>query len=110
MASNPDGLRELYRDFLADARQCLSKLRAAYDAGDSDQFRQHAHYMKGSTQILGMRSLTAVCEDMEQAGKDKDLARVTAELDTAEQVLNQVESELVRRLGPEVVPKPDAAA
>jgi HPt (histidine-containing phosphotransfer) domain-containing protein len=108
MASDPDGLRDLYRDFLADARQSISGMRAACDMADPDSFRQKAHYLKSSTSVLGMRPLAQLCGSLEDLGKQRDMLRAPEELDQAQRVLDAIEIELTRRLGPDVAPKSNA--
>ena len=108
MASDPDGLCELYRDFLSDARESLSAMRAAFARTEPDTFRQKAHYLKSSTMVLGMRRLAETCGALEEMGKRQDLLGAGAELKQAERLLDAVEGELSRRLGPGVLPNASA--
>ena len=103
-------MRDLYRDFLTDARESLAVLRTACAQHEPDTFREKAHYLKSSTSVLGMRSLAQVCAAMDEMGKTENLLRASEEVDEAERLLDEIERELARRLGPDVVPKSNAAA
>jgi HPt (histidine-containing phosphotransfer) domain-containing protein len=73
--------------FLADSANRLQRLEAALEDGDADALRQTAHSFKGSCSSMGARALAALCQQLEEAGRDHRqseaaelLERVTREL------------------------------
>lgn len=105
MASDPSGFCDLYRDFLADAWQTLAAIRAALAQQRANELRGKAHYLKSSSAVLGVRPLAQCCADLEEAGRTSSLEEVPALLAETTEVLNSVQAELERRLGPQVVPE-----
>ena len=104
MASDPDGFCELYRDYLADARQTLSHLRVLCEEKSADDLRFKAHYLKSSSLVLGIRPVAELCAELESAAKVPDLAEAWKSLHKLAELLNLVQVELERKLGPQVIP------
>jgi len=103
-AGNPETLTELCRDYVAEARASISRLRAALAEGDAREFRERAHYLKGSSMMLGARDLSQCCAMLEEMARNGRLAEAENALQQATAALQAVEAELAERLGPVVLP------
>jgi len=109
-ANDPGVLTELCRDYVAEARAAIDQLREALALGDAAQFRERAHYLKGSSMMLGARQLSQCCATLEQMGRDANLTSAATELDRAVGALKEVETTLSLELGPTVLPGEGSAA
>ena len=109
-ANSPDVLEELCRDYVAEARLALSQLGEAVAQRDAGQVRERAHYLKGSSMMIGARDLSQCCATLEQMGRDSDLTAAETQLERTREALKGVETELSRQLGPTVLPKEGSAA
>jgi HPt (histidine-containing phosphotransfer) domain-containing protein len=104
MASDPDGFCELYRDYLADARQTLNYLIFACDKQNGEELRFKAHYLKSSSLILGISPVAQLCAELQEAGRTSDFAPERQKLQELDTLLSRVQGELQKKLGPQVVP------
>ena len=104
MASDPDGFCELYRDYLADARQTLTYLRFACDKQNGEELRFKAHYLKSSSLILGIRPVAELCAELQDAGRAPDFTAERQKLQVLDNLLSLVQGDLEKKLGPQVVP------
>lgn len=68
-----DGYPELLETFLADAEERLVLLRTADDALE---LMNAAHSFKGSSSNMGAVRLAALCHELEQRAKNKNLSGV----------------------------------
>jgi HPt (histidine-containing phosphotransfer) domain-containing protein len=109
-AADPAELACLYRDYLAEARQALMQLRCALAEKDAEKLRDRAHYLRGSSLIVGATPVARFCESLERMGRNSEFHDAAPLLDQASTVLAAVEDELTRRLGPEVLPLEGSAA
>ena len=109
-ASNPEVLAELCRDYIFEARATISQIRDALEHGDAAQLRERAHYLKGSSMMIGAQQLSGHCGALEQMGRDSQLATAGAELERTVAALKSVESELEQEFGPAVLPQEGSAA
>lgn len=109
-ANDPEILRSLCRDFLVEARGSLAKLREAVSQGDAGAVYYHAHYVKGSSQVLGAVLLTKACAVLEGAGRSGELSHGADLLKGAQAALASTQSELAAKLGDTVVPAEEPAA
>lgn len=109
-ASNPAELTELCRDYLSEARATIGHLREAIAKRDAQRLRDRAHYLKGSSMMIGARELSQHCATLEQLARDGKLDDVETPLQHAVSALQAVEFELAARLGPAVVPAEGSAA
>lgn len=110
MASDPPGLTELYRDFLAEAWNAMRLLRYAVQQHQPRELFEKAHYLKGSSQVLGARDLAGRAIALEDMGRKADFAGAEAALEHVGQAIRNVQRELSERLGPSVIPEGQAAA
>jgi HPt (histidine-containing phosphotransfer) domain-containing protein len=104
MASDPEGFCELYRDYLSDARQTLNSLRVACDAKNGEELHFKAHYLKSSSLVLGVPSVAQFCVELENLGRASEFAVASRKLGEFGELLNRVQSDLERKLGPQVRP------
>ena len=109
-ASRPAELVELCRDYLTEARQTLAQLRNAFTLKQAHELRNRAHYLKGSSMVMGAISLTQCCASLEAVGRNGDFGEAGRMLDQLSTALDAVEQEYVNRLGPDVLPAKGPAA
>jgi HPt (histidine-containing phosphotransfer) domain-containing protein len=110
LASSPEKIVELCREYLIEARQTLAQLRNAYTLKQADRMRNKAHYLKGSSLLLGAIVVTQCCTRLEEMGGNGDLTEAEQMLDQLSAALNAVEQEYVKILGPDVLPARGSAA
>ena len=104
MASDPDGFCELYRDYLTDAWRSVASLRLACEHRQPQELRSKAHYLKGSSLVLGLRSLAQCCAEIEQLGSTSSFETASEKLTEVTELLRAVKMELEQRLGARVIP------
>ena len=109
-ANQPDVLAELCREYVSEARNTLVQIQQALAQGDARQLRERAHYLKGSSMMIGARDLSSCCARLELMGRDAELAAAAPELARAAAALKTVEAELLRELGPMALPEQGSAA
>ena len=109
-AADPGVLAELCREYVAEARSTILKLRKALAQQDAAEVRERAHYLKGSSLMIGARILAQCCTRLEQMGRDSELEAAEPMLDQAIEALKAVEDELARELGPVALPAEGSAA
>ena len=108
-ASQPGQLVELCREYLTEARQTLAQLRKAFTLKQADKLRNRAHYLRGSSMLVGATRVTQRCASLEAMGKNAEFSQTEQELDEMSAALDAVEQELVKMLGPEVHPAKGSA-
>jgi PAS domain S-box-containing protein len=91
VATAPAGLEELSRRYLAKRKDGMAALRHLVEAGDCDRVRGCAHDIKGSGASYGFPPLTEMARQLEQAAIGRDLALMSAALQTMEGYLAAVE-------------------
>lgn len=109
-ANHPDVLTELCRDYVFEARNAIAQIREALARSDAGQLRERAHYLKGSSMMIGARELSHFCAGLEQMGRDSELSAAAPELASAMTALKTIEAELVREFGAAVLPEEGPAA
>ncbi len=109
-AGDRETLSELCREYVTEARSTIVKLRQALSTGDAPEMRERAHYLKGSSMMIGAHQLTQCCATLEGMGRDSDLSGAEFALDQAIAALQAVEEELVREIGPMAIPADGSAA
>jgi HPt (histidine-containing phosphotransfer) domain-containing protein len=103
-------LAELCREYVTEARVTITNLRQALAHNDAAQLRERAHYLKGSSMMIGANNLTQYCAALEQMGRDSDLGEGEAVLEQAVVALKAVEEELSRIVGSIALPAEGSAA
>lgn len=109
-ANKPGELAELCRDYLTEARATMSQLQAAVATQEKERLRDRAHYLKGSSLMLGARSVVQCCITLEEMGRAGDVSNAKPILESTTKALNAVEAELSKRLGPDALPVQGSAA
>jgi len=110
MKADPVGLRSLYRDYLADARESLAALQASIEQRDVAAVQAKAHYLRSSSLVLGATRVAQEAANLEQTAANGSLDDATKWLRKAEHRLNQVTAELIEVLGAGVAPADKTAA
>ena len=109
-AGDTSVLAELCGEFIAEARSTIGNLRNALAENNAAEFRERAHYLKGSSLMIGAQQLSQSCATLEQMGRDSDLSSAGPVLDKAVAALKAVEEELAKDVGPVVLPAEGSAA
>ena len=109
-AKDPSVLLELCNDYLAEARATVRQLREAVTSQDAGSIRERAHYLKGSSLMIGAQDLSQQCAALEKMGRDSNLGEAKQTLEQAIVALDAVENELRKELGPAVRPAEGSAA
>jgi HPt (histidine-containing phosphotransfer) domain-containing protein len=109
-AARPAELVEICHEFLMEAHRTLAQLRNAFTLKQAEELRDRAHYLKGSSMIVGAVGVTQCCTTLEAMGKKGNLNEAGPVLDQMSAVLKAVEQEFVKILGPEVLPVEGSAA
>ena len=103
-SADPEELAALCRGYLAEARRTVAHLHSALLQQDPGRFRDRAHYLRGSSLVIGATAVARCCAALEQLGRDSQLHDAAPLLDEASKALDAVQVELARRLGQSVVP------
>jgi histidine phosphotransfer protein HptB len=109
-ATQPAVLAELCRDYLTEARATVAQLREALSQQNAPQVRDRAHYLKGSSMMLGAREVSEACATLETMGRTSNLTGAGSALDDVLTALKRVETELAEIVGPTVLPAEGSAA
>ena len=109
-AGQPDVLAELCRDYLAEARTTVAQLREAITKGDAAMVRDRAHYLKGSSMMLGAQEVSQSCATLEAMGRDSNLTEAEPEVEKVLFALQRVEIVLSEVVGPAALPAEGSAA
>jgi HPt (histidine-containing phosphotransfer) domain-containing protein len=110
MAADPAGLAALYRDYLADAWHSFHTLRESVLQRQFTKVQERAHYLKGSSLVLGAHSVARYSTRLEDAAIANNFSELGGVLDDIQNALREVQLELVDRLGPSVLPAGETAA
>lgn len=103
-------LSELCREYIGEARSTIASLHQALAANNAPEFRERAHYLKGSSLMIGARQLAQHCAALEQMGRDSDLTAAGPALEQTVAALRAVEEELAKDVGPVALPAEGSAA
>ena len=109
-AARPAELVEICHEFLTEAQRTLAQLRNAFTLKQAEELRNRAHYLKGSSMIVGAAGVTQCCTSLEAMGKRGNLNEAEPVLEQLSGALKAVEQEFVKILGPEVLPVEGSAA
>jgi signal transduction histidine kinase/HPt (histidine-containing phosphotransfer) domain-containing protein len=88
--------REIAQDFLAALPGRCAAMSQAAAASDPDALAQAAHLLKGAAQNLGAQTLGALCDRVEAAARQQQVA--TGELDTLQATADQTREAIARLL------------
>jgi HPt (histidine-containing phosphotransfer) domain-containing protein len=82
----------------------LPQLRLAWAEKDAEKLRDRAHYLRGSSLIVGATVIARCCSSLELMGRNSEFGETALVLEQTSAALDAVEAELTRRLGPDVAP------
>lgn len=71
-----DFFADLVDDFVTSTRTYLGTLEGALTSGDAESVYKAAHTMKSSAASMGAMTFSAMCRDVEAAGRTGDLGRL----------------------------------
>jgi two-component system, sensor histidine kinase and response regulator len=90
--------RELLRDmaalFLRDAPALWNRVVEAVEAQDAGRVSRAAHRLRGESAVFGARRAVALAQELEQMGKENDLARAPQTLELVQLELDRLRREL----------------
>ena len=110
VTADPGELAGLCRDYLAEARRTLAHLRSALAQKDAEEFRDRAHYLRGSSLVIGATAVARCCAGLEHIGRNAELSDAAPLLDQTAEALDVLQAELAKRLGQSVLPVEGSAA
>lgn len=90
----PDVLKEVLQLFLDDVPGRISRLRAAWQAGDPAEVQRAAHSLKGSSGNIGATSLLEVCRQLDDQGRAGDLTQMPVLVTALESEYAKVAAEI----------------
>jgi HPt (histidine-containing phosphotransfer) domain-containing protein len=79
-----EDLQELLDDYLETAPRLVAEIRAGAEARDPDAMRIAAHTLKSNAREFGAMKLSALCQDLEHACRDKTVTEPLAAADEIE--------------------------
>ncbi len=92
---------EIITLYLTEAPHHVAHIAAVVTSGDAQALRQHAHRLRGSSQIVGARAIASLCHQLENCGQRGDLGPTPGLVRHLEQALAetlpQLEQERQRR-------------
>jgi HPt (histidine-containing phosphotransfer) domain-containing protein len=110
MAGDPAGFTALYRDYLADAWHSQRSMLESAQAQQAEMVRATAHYLRSSSSVLGAHRVARVAAELEEATLASDYGRFGSLLEESRLALEEVQTELTKRLGSGVLPADKSAA
>lgn len=108
-ASDPAELAGLYREYLAEGRRALTQMHGALEQKNGEHFCERAHYLRGSSLIVGATVVARCCANLEMMGRNSEFREAARLLDQTSAALADMESELAKRLGLGALPAGSAA-
>jgi len=81
---------ELLQMFIHDAENQLRTLEAAIASSDFDSIEHAAHQIKGAGANIGLTSIAAIGDRLEQQAHQHQLVSVTAQITHLKQLLNEL--------------------
>jgi len=90
-------LDDFIEQFAEDGQACVSAIRTAAAAGDTETMEREAHTLKGGSLNLGAQTLTDLCADLEQLGRDGSLEGTEELIVSIETAFRRTRDKLSRR-------------
>jgi len=87
-------LAELIDTYFVDSRELLASMRQALVTKDAPGLQRAAHSLKSNSASFGAHTLTRLCRELEERGKDNRLEGADALVDQIEKEYNRVERSL----------------
>ena len=66
-------LAELMQDYFSDSLEQLASMEEAIAVGDAEALRRAAHSLKSNSNTFGAITLSRLCKDLEDLGKEGEL-------------------------------------
>jgi PAS domain S-box-containing protein len=88
---DPHQLFGFYKDFLDTSLVTVKQINDAIRSKDVTEIGKLAHKLKSSAKTVGAQSLATMCQLMEDAGKNEDIARIETLTDEFNQLYFNVE-------------------
>lgn len=85
---------EIIQCYLEDTPQRLQSIQDAITQGDAKTVQLEAHALKSSSAIVGAKTLSEFCKDLEDSGRNKNLAEAPSKLSKAMTEYQRVEAAL----------------
>nr|WP_323134656.1 PAS domain S-box protein [Aromatoleum toluclasticum] len=98
VGDDPVVIREFLGDYLASAGSLAAETRAAFAARDSGAVAAAAHKLKSSSRAVGALALGDLCNRIERAVRDEDLAMLEQEMGRFDNVLIATETRAAKLL------------
>ena len=92
-------LRDLCQIFLEESPKLMAKLRHALAAGDCDGLMRAAHSIKGESSYLGAGRTSEAARQLEDMGRNQDLAHAGHTLAELEREISSLQDELKELTG-----------
>lgn len=89
-----DFVREVLTDLMSEASRTRSDLHAALFAEDAPGVRRAAHSLKSAAAVVGAEELSSICQRMESAGKNEQLADVSLMMSPFEGAINALRDDI----------------
>ncbi len=87
-------LETIINMFLDQSVELAGQIRSAVESGSPDGIREAAHSLKSSSANVGAMQVSALCYDLEVAGRDGSLDNVAALSDRLDVALREANSAL----------------
>jgi two-component system, sensor histidine kinase and response regulator len=94
MGGDPELLKEIANLFLDNYQEWLGELRLATARGDAKMVERTAHGLKGSVANFGARNAVEASLNLENLGRNRDLAGATESLAALEAALETLRGDL----------------
>jgi CheY-like chemotaxis protein len=74
---SPEDLSQLVSKYVADGQDTLKKMSELHGLGQIDTLCQNAHYLKGSSLLMGFNSVADLCTQIEENAATYDAAQMS---------------------------------
>lgn len=71
-----EDLSQLVSKYVADGQETLTKISEAHGLGKAANLRENAHYLKGSSLLMGFNRVAALCTEVEDNAVDISASRM----------------------------------
>lgn len=95
---DPDFLAGLVDEFLADASELITEIRAAISGGSAPRLQHSAHTLKSSAALFGASEMSLTCEELEAIGASGSLIDAAGALSRLEAQFAAVTEDLRRQV------------
>ena len=86
---------DLIDTYIVNSGELMAAIDSSFTSNDIVIFTRSAHTLKSNSAIFGAQTLSAFCQELEQAGKNGDLTDLQPKLDVLRNEYKQVLEELM---------------